>query len=375
MSEPASETEGETITIHELLERSAESALELQREDGSFPPGRNYTYDEPETPVRTTSHWTVTLSEVYDITGKEKFREAADAAVDYLLTDEVRPHGYTYYCRDAPGKDQCNGLVGQAGPIRALAHAGPILERQDAIDTAEEVFLLHPFDEELGLWERVEIDGERLSFDRTLNHQILFAAGSSKAASESKIVNDRIERFLDRLPSNMELHSDGIIKHYIRPSPVDAIKTVFRSPKQWPLLLNEIMFHYYSGSDERRKKEIGYQPVNLRGLAQLQNYFSEHKNWSNSKIQSLMIDLELETYDEIEHGTVIPGIDIGWADYALLKDIESMRCKIKDDLERMIDTDEYFLRSGSVSDIDQSSVISLLVGLPNFQIELSNADK
>ena len=56
MSEPESETEGETITIHELLERSARTAPDLQREDGSFPPGQNGVYDEPETPVRTTSH-------------------------------------------------------------------------------------------------------------------------------------------------------------------------------------------------------------------------------------------------------------------------------------------------------------------------------
>ncbi len=374
MSESESDTE-ETITIHELLERSARAALDLQREDGSFPPGRNYTYDEPETPVRTTSHWAVTISEVYDITGKEKFRKAADAAVDYLLSQEVRPQGYTYYCRDAPGKDSCNGLVGQAGPIRALAHAGPILERQDAIDTAEEVFMLHPFDEELGLWERVEIDGKKLSFDRTLNHQILFAAGGSKVASESDIVNDRITTFLDRLQSNMELHSDGIIKHYIRPSPIDTVKTVFRSLRHWPLLLNEVVFHYYSRSNERRKKEIGYQPVNLRGLAQLQVYFSGHENWLDYKIQSSIMDLELATYDEIEYGTIIPGIDLGWANYALLKDTESMKCKIENDLEDMIDTDKYLLHSDCVSDIDQSSVISLLVGLPNFHIELRNTGK
>ena len=56
MSELESGAERETITVHELLERSARTAPDLQREDGSFPPGRNGVYDEPETPVRTTSH-------------------------------------------------------------------------------------------------------------------------------------------------------------------------------------------------------------------------------------------------------------------------------------------------------------------------------
>ncbi len=370
MSEPESDSEGETITIHELLERSAESALELQREDGSFPPGRNYTYDEPETPVRTTSHWTVTLSEVYDITGKEKFREAANAAVDYLLGDEVRPHGYTYYCRDAPGKDHCNGLVGQAGPIRALAHAGPILERQDAIDTAEEVFTIHPFDEELGLWERVEIDGEKLSFDRTLNHQILFAAGSSKLASESDIVAERVMTFLDRLPSNMELHSDGLIKHYIRPSPLDAIKAVFRNSRHWPLLLNEAVFHYYSRSDKRRKKEIGYQPVNLQGLARLHIIFPEHKIWLNNNIQSSLRTFDVMKCNNVEYGSIVPGISFAWVDYVFNNDKMKIKSMVEKDIKKGIDPDTYLLKSDTVVDIDKSSSISSLVGLPEVNIDL-----
>ena len=61
MTDSQSGSGTQTITLHEFLERSAESALELQREDGSFPPGRNFTYDEPETPVGTTARWATTL--------------------------------------------------------------------------------------------------------------------------------------------------------------------------------------------------------------------------------------------------------------------------------------------------------------------------
>ena len=370
MSDSVPDTKRETITLHELLERSAESALELQREDGSFPPGRNYTYDEPETPVRTTSHWTVTLSEVYDITGKDKFRKAANAAVDYLLSDEVRPHGYTYHCRDAPGKDRCNGLVGQAGPIRALAHAGPILERRDAIDTAEEVFTIHPFDEEIGLWERVEIDGKKLSFDRTLNHQITFAAGSSKLASESDIVANRITTFLNRLPSNMEFHSDGLIKHYVRPSPADTIRAVFRSSRHWPLLLNEVVFHYYSRSKNRRKKEIGYQPVNLRGLAQLRVRFPEHENWSDHILKLSLGSIDVENCNNVKYGSVIPGISFAWAEHGFKRDTQGTSEMINKDVQKRISTSSYLLESDTVDDIDQSSAISLLVDLPNVDLDL-----
>ncbi|AFZ73418.1 AGE family epimerase/isomerase [Natronobacterium gregoryi] len=368
MSEGELDDEAETITIYELLERSAESALEFQRADGSFPPGRNYTYDEPETPVRTTSHWTVTLSEVYDITGKEKYREAAEAAVEYLLGDEVRPHGYTYYCRDASGKDHCNGLIGQAYPIRALAYAGPILERRDAIETAEEVFTVHPFDAELGLWERVEIDGEKLSFDRTLNHQILFAAGSSKLASESDIVADRITSFLDRLPANMELRSDGLLRHYVRPSPTDVVKTVFRSSRHWLLLLNEAVFHYYSRSAERRKKEIGYQPVNLKGLAQLRLQFPEHSVWSNETIRTAIEAFDANECTDVSYGSTTPGMSFSLAEYAFSADPDRITSLIEMDLDDQLDHESYLLTSDTVSDFDQSASISLLVELPEYDV-------
>ena len=370
MSEPASETERQTITIHELLERSAESALELQREDGSYPPGRNYTYDEPETPVRTTSHWTVTISEVYDITGKEKFREAADAAVDYLLSQEVRPHGYTYYCRDAPGKDSCNGLVGQAAPIRALTHAGSILDRQDAIDTAEEVFMIHPFDEELGLWECVEIDGKKLSFDRTLNHQILFAADSSKLSLESDVVADRIKMFLDHLPYNIRLHPDGTIKHYIKPPVLETMNAVIREPRHWRLIVNGVAFYYYSLSRERKRKEIGYQPTNLRGLSKLRLQFPEHDTWSHTRIQSVLKTLNAVENSPEEYGSVIPGICLALANFAFRNDTECVKSLVKQDLESNLDRDTYFLKSKNVQNIDKTSIISHLVDLPDSDIPL-----
>lgn len=67
------------LTLGELVEQSAIAALELQREDGSFPPIRNGVYDEPETPVRTTSRWLTTLLKAYEITDEDRFFDAATA--------------------------------------------------------------------------------------------------------------------------------------------------------------------------------------------------------------------------------------------------------------------------------------------------------
>ena len=185
----------ETITTYELLERSARSTLDWQREDGAFPPGRNGVYDEPETPVRTTSKWLTTLSKVYKITGDETFADAANEAANYLLSDEARPHGYTFHSRDAEGKDKCDGLVGQSSPIRSLAQAGSFLDRPELVETAASVFSIHPFEEQVGLWERIEITGENLSFDRTLNHQVFFAGAGSYIANKNSKFDRRIRLF------------------------------------------------------------------------------------------------------------------------------------------------------------------------------------
>lgn len=376
MPSPESYVEGETITTYELLERSARAALDLQREDGSFPPGRNGVYDEPETPVRTTSHWLTTLSKVYEITSDEVFADAANDAADYLLSDEARPYGYTFHSRSVEGKDRCDGLVGQAAPIRGLARGGLALGRQDLIRVAEDVFFTHPFDSQLGLWERIEIDGTRLSFDRTLNHQLTFAAASANLA-DTGIGVERIEHFLSRLEDTMRLHTDGLIKHYVRPPPFDVLRTVVNSPAHWNLLLNEIVFHYYSRSSKRRRKEIGYHPINLRSLARLKESFSDHSIWDISLINDVLGFVGSEKYSgsegvmNISYGSMTPGIHTAYA-LVVLNDCD--RSEIRDWLKREViqrfDFNRDLLVANAIDPSFQAATIYNLTPLPNIQIPL-----
>lgn len=280
--------DSETITLHELLERSARSALDLQREDGSFPPGRNYHYDEPKLPVGTTSHWLLTFTEVYDHTNEGEFKEAARGCVDYLLSNEARPHDYTFHSRNAESKDSCNGVIGQSGPIRALARAGDVFGWKDAKEMAREVFFLLPFDQQLGLWERIEIDGKNLSFDRTLNHQIIFAARAAELHHHDDQVNDRITRFLDRLEANLSLRSDGRIVHYVRPSVTDVVRKLSTHPRYYSLMWNEIANIYCAVTDRLLQKERGYHPLNMKGLALLYDGFPSHSFWNNEMFEQAM---------------------------------------------------------------------------------------
>jgi len=376
MSEPDSDTEGETITTYELLERSARSALDLQREDGSFPPGRNGVYDEPETPVRTTSHWLTTLSKVYEITGDDVFAEAANDAADYLLSDEVRPYGNTFHSRNAEGKDKCDGLVGQAAPIRGLAWAGSTFKRPELFETAEDVFSLHPFDARLGLWQRVEIDGTNLSFDRTLNHQIIFAAAATSLIDDSKHVKQRVEIFLDSLSDNMRIHPDGVVRHYVRPPLTNVLRVIAKSPSHWPLLWNEFAAHYYARSSEFRKKELGYQLTILAALAHIKRCFPCHHIWGHPRIKSALDFIQTSDYErqirkqKLNYGSMTPGIN-----YArVLTTFEDpsnreIRPWIELVIDRKYDLETKLLTRETSDPMFQASVVGSLSYLPNIHIK------
>ncbi len=375
MSEPESETEGETITIHELLERSARAALDLQREDGSFPPGRNGVYDEPETPVRTTSHWLTTLSKVYEVTGDEEFADAANDAANYLLSDEARPHGYTFHSRNVDGKDKCDGLVGQAAPIRGLACAGSTFKKPELLKEAEDVFFLHPFDTRLSLWQRIEIDGTNISFDRTLNHQIIFAAATTSLIHESKRIKQRVGIFLDSLVDNMQIHSDGVIRHYVRPPLTTVLRIISRSPNHWPLLWNELATRYHARSSQFRKKELGYQLTILTALARIKRCFPYHDIWDHPQIKSALDFIQTSEYErqirkqKSNYGSMIPGINYAQILTTFGDSSErEIRPWIELEIDRKFDPKTKLLTQETSDPMFQASLIGSLSYLPNIQI-------
>jgi hypothetical protein len=315
MGDSATRADERTITTHDLVVRSARHGLDRQRADGSFPPGRNYTYDERETPVRTTTQWLRTLTKAVELTDEDEFVDAANRAVDYLLSDAPRPAGYTYYCRDAEDKDHCNGLVGQAAVIRALACASTLIDRPDARKRAFELFHLHPFDDNLGLWERVAVDGRKLSFDRTLNHQLLFAGAASRLVAHSSTVRDRIECHLDAFDVNARTREDGLIRHYVRPPLPTVVRAVVSHPRHKVLLRNEVAARYFSLSAERRKQERGYQAVNLAGLTEIRAALPSHPVWESEMFRESLAYLRTHEADlidgvDMKRGTPLQGVSI-----------------------------------------------------------------
>jgi hypothetical protein len=173
----------------------------------------------------------------------------------------------------------------------------------------------------------------------------------------------------------MRLHSDGLIKHYIRPPPAHALQTVIRHPKHWNLLLNEAVFHYYSKLKSRRKKELGYHPFNLRGLARLYEVFPNHYVWECEKVQNLLIFVDSEFYRgpngvfAISYGSMTPGMHTAYCLWRInnigLKHVGDW---IKKDIEHKYDFDIDLLVRNSDDSAFQASTIYNLCVFPNMDM-------
>lgn len=366
----------QTITTYDLIVRAGQAAIQIQKKDGSFPAGRNYSYDEKSTPVRTTTQWLRTLVKAFDITGEQPFEEAANDAVDVLLSNKFRPEGATYHCRDVPGKDSCNGLVGQASVIRALSYVSDLLDRTDAQGRAEEIFQLHPFNERLGLWERVEINGRRLSFDRTLNHQLLFAGAASRLGSESSVVRDRVKILLDRLESNMETRTGGLIRHYVHPPLRTVMREIVKTTRHGVMLRNELAHHYHTRSEEHLKKERGYQTVNLAGLVEIHQEFPSHSFWSSTTFKRALEFVHKQEGDLIrgnktKHGDALPGVSIA----KIYREFESVSAStlaelVAEELSENPTEGRTPFKSLQVDEETAAALVCELVDLPDIQIEV-----
>lgn len=265
----ASQKSAGSGTLMDLVVRSARSGAGLQAPGGAMPAGRNGPYGHPEKPLRNTGHWLVTFLAAARRTDDAKLWEAAHQGLAYVLDPAHRPHGATFHHREAAGKDRCNGLVGQAWSIEALAEAARELRDTEAARVARDTFLLHPWGEARPLWSRVETDGRPTSVDPTFNHQLWFAAAGSLLPNAE--VRARVLRFLDALPSLFRTDRAGIVQHFVPPQLSSPLVLAMRLAGR--------------GRAEDPIKALGYHAFNLAGLAHLRIAHPGHRSWRHGKLR------------------------------------------------------------------------------------------
>jgi hypothetical protein len=330
------------IKLIDVLENLAVEGQEIVKKHNKIPGGKNGPYNDLETPVRNSSHWIMIFSKIYKLSKQKKYLDSIYKLAEYIISNEARPYGYSFFHRNKKRKDKCNGLIGQAWTFESLIKASEILQDEKYSKIAIEVFNQHPFNEKYGLWNRVEIDGNIFSFDGTFNHQLWFASSASSIIENNdKIIEQKINIFLNYVKNNLTTMNDGLIFHQIkwiwrrrllRSYLFNAIaKSTYKNIE---LLLREgkLSFKYTKISDfekERIKKEIyrsvGYHCFNLYAFAILKNNFPEHKLWQNPILDKTLRYIFTDKYFiDIEHNKYgfpynAPGFEIPFILFTFFK--------------------------------------------------------
>ena len=302
------------MTLVDLLRESANAAITSQNADGSFPPGYNGPYHDPETPVRNTAHWLITLTHINHKEPSYEMTSAAHRACDYLLSNAARPMNASFFCRTNPKKDFCNGLIGQAWAMEGLVAAWNLLGRKDALQLAHEVFYCHPFSKDDALWQRVAVDGSYLPPDATFNHQLWFAAIAAQLQDAE--ATQRARYFLDQVGQHVQLYPNGIIFHK---SKLGSFKLAFFSS---PMSLARTTYAALRRMKERRQlysKSVGYHGFNLYAFAMLKQQFPDHSFWSSKKINKILAVTQTEAFlSDLEYSHYgwpynPPGLELAFA--------------------------------------------------------------
>jgi hypothetical protein len=259
------------VELEKLLEDVAQRHMLLLKEHGYIPGGHNGPYYDRETPVRNTAHWSTIFAYLYRKTANVDFLKALEACADYLMSEATRPMGATYYCRTNVNKDLSNGTIGQAWAIEGLVSAYKITNNKAYIETAKEVFLLHPFDERYKLWKVVNVDGSIRQFDMTFNHQLWFAASGAVILAEmpDAEIQRQCQMFFNELPSMLRIYKNGLVKHGVLNSVtlIDKLRNIF----DWLTYKRKSI----KSGKNMLYKENGYHLFNLYAFAIIKQYFGD----------------------------------------------------------------------------------------------------
>ena len=333
------------MKLYDLLIRSANAFLAVQTDDGGLPAGHNGPYYDEELPVRNTAHGLMVFLKAHQISDDKKYLDAGRKALKHVLDIRYRPMGATFWCRNKPQKDFSNGLIGQAWIIDALICGDKVFPEYNARQIARDVFLLHPFIDQKGVWKIVNVDGSHAGVDPTFNHQLWFAAIGSLFVGEEQI-KSQVKRFLQRLDVNLGLYDNGLIVHRLEP------KIPFKQR-----IRDRICF--YCGRAAGNiviNKAVGYHAFNTYGFALMYPSTSSHSFWQSERFNKILRFLEdplfIEghncfadyvpakqglTFNKFGYSYNPPGIEVAYTMEVFQNRFSGVDQKVKQWLKRQVD--------------------------------------
>jgi hypothetical protein len=233
---------------------------ENEQQDVFFDGGHNGLYNDPETPIRNTCHYMILYSYLYKKTNNEDYFKKLQSLEVYVLDNYY--YGYSYECRNKENKDKSNGLIGTAWLSEGLLESYQITKNEKILKRLTSIYLKFNFDEKEGVWDTiVEPNGAILTMDRTLNHQIWFAAGLAKLLffQDSNLLRIHLDLFISKLPKLIKFSNNGLIYH-----------TLGISKQYLRTKIKRLIKPKYG--KQMFVKEVGYQCFNLLGLLILDKY-------------------------------------------------------------------------------------------------------
>lgn len=365
------------MRIKDLLLTTADHGRYLQDSNGAIAGGTNGPYQTPETPVRNTSHWLITFSIAYDLTGDTSYQAAADGAIDYLTGQRAMPYDDVFFHRIHPTYDLSNGLIGQAWSIEALAIASEVFDREDCRSVAERVFRKHSFHDQLGLWEQNDITGSPIGYDFTFNHQLWFAAAGS-LLGRSPEIQRQVRTFLNCLSDNMSLTTAGLINHWVERGPAIADWKGVRTTRDLAFHLRNARNVAGNAADTPKlnQKAVGYHPFNTYAIGMLYEEFPGHWVWESPLIKRSLArlacaDLLQQSADNPYAFSYNPvGIEAAYSLSAFEEDPVMARRWLNEQVRRTIDPTTSLMCKGTEDSITLMArlyEIHRLLAFPQFQ--------
>lgn len=264
--------------IFDVANKFLDKENRLNDSQSIMPSGHNGPYFDLETPVRNSAHWLYAYSVLYRSTKDVRYYDTANRLADFLLAPSPHIKDGVYIQRQKPGKDWCNGVIGQAWVIEGLNIASHCLNRPELKVAAVNAAKAFPFNHAVGAWEKIDPYNGKKAIDYTLNHQTWFAAALIELNEPT--LNKNVVQYLDGLQAGaMRVRKDGVIAHLL-----------YKSSFKGTLLQLRYKLSEKRSWKKVREKEMGYHLFNLHPLARVYKCMPGHTFFS-SELFKMSLDI------------------------------------------------------------------------------------
>jgi hypothetical protein len=293
----------EIMKFKDVFLKSVDAFLANYGATGEITAGTNGPHHTPETALRNTCHWIISLSRGFSLTGKEIYKQKAIEIGAALLDATYRPHGFSFHARFGPVVDRCNGLIGQAWAIESLAELTALSGDVRYAQLGVELVKQHKFDRHFGVWRSLDIDGATLNIDNVFNHQLWFCSSAALANRhvQDDEVAERIQIFMDNLADNLTTNRDGLVEHHIArimSSPRVRLQGLIKHLRQGTIFkrLQKKSPPKHGENASAFARDNGYHAFNTYAFALLKSETHlEHPFWSSNALQRVVSYLSSET--------------------------------------------------------------------------------